>query len=99
MKSMCRQLIKPREVHFNLVEVMWWRKLWRMQVHERFKIIIWKLLWNVIPTKGRMAVHICLSGILKESQCVLCGPAEETTKHLMLECMVSQIIWSNSPWC
>lgn len=27
-----------------------------------------------------------------------CGAAIETTKHLMLECFVSQITWGQSPW-
>lgn len=44
-----------------------------------------------------MAVQIGLSGILEESRCVLCGAVQETTKQLMLEGMVSQIIWTNSP--
>lgn len=40
MKSMYRELIKPQEAPFSSVDLMWWRKLWRMQVHERIKIIL-----------------------------------------------------------
>lgn len=33
-----------------------------------------------------------------EACCVLCGGAEERSKHLLLDCLVSRIIWSYSPW-
>lgn len=34
----------------------------------------------------------------EEVCCVLCGSAEETSHHLLIECLVSRIIWSSFPW-
>lgn len=55
------------------------------------------VVWDVIPSKGIVAARIGrLDG--EVDCCVLCGEVEETTQHLLLDCLVSRIIWSNSPW-
>lgn len=71
--------------------------MWRLKVHERLKTALWKLLWDVIPTKCSVAAGI---GVRAEDRggCVICGVAEESTKHLLFECLVSRIVWSTSPW-
>lgn len=97
MKSMYRELIQRREVYNILIEMGWWKRLWKLQVHKRLKLILWKLLWDVFPTKCRIADRdgVCDDG---EIRCVLCGEADESTHHLLLECLVSQILWCHSPW-
>lgn len=97
IKSMYRELVHLKVVPTSPVDSSWWKKLWRLKVHERLKTALWKLLWDVIPTKCSVAAGI---GVRAEDRggCVLCGVAEESTKHLLFECLVSRIVWSPSPW-
>lgn len=55
---------------FPLVDSGWWRKLWYLKVRERFQVILWKLLWDVVPTKGRIAERVGVATVEVEMQCV-----------------------------
>lgn len=84
-------------VPISTVRENWWRKLWKLKIHERLKTCLWKLFWSVIPSKG--AIVDRLGGKEEaELKCALCGEWNETLTHLLLGCMVSMIIWSLSPW-
>lgn len=44
IKSMYREIIKLKMGLISRLDCSWWKKVWRMKVHERFKISLWKLL-------------------------------------------------------
>ncbi|KAB1214037.1 Anaphase-promoting complex subunit 7 [Morella rubra] len=75
----------------------WLQGLWKLKIHERLKLFLWKIASNIVPTKVRI-VDQC--GFILEDQvlCRLCHSAPETTHHLFLQCDFSQIIWRMSPW-
>ncbi|XP_038689965.1 uncharacterized protein LOC119988834 [Tripterygium wilfordii] len=29
-----------------------WNKIWQLKVHARFQLLLWKSLWNMLPTRG-----------------------------------------------
>lgn len=48
----------PRNTHFLASQ---WKALWRARIHERFKLLLWKMVWNVLPTNeviGRLQTHL-----------------------------------------
>ncbi|KAB1228236.1 hypothetical protein CJ030_MR7G005006 [Morella rubra] len=94
---MYREMIRNRSDPFAPVSVVWWRKLWKMRIHERLKLCLWKLMWDVIPTKGKVVERLG-SREDEDVMCVLCGEVVETIHHLMLGCTVGRILWSQSPW-
>lgn len=71
-----------------------WKHLWHSSLHERHKIVIWKILTNVFPTKDRIKQYVPLPDLL----CFLCGERDETIHHLLFECPASIACWWNSPW-
>lgn len=97
VKSLYREVIKDRYDPVAPVGGFWWRKLWKLRVHERLKLCLWKLLWDVIPTKSKLAERMG-SREDEDLMCVLCGKEIETTHHLLVGCIVSRILWSQSPW-
>ena len=34
-----------------------WKSLWRMKIHERLKLLLWKLVWNSFPTRENLGVR------------------------------------------
>lgn len=39
-----------------------WRKFWKLQIHKRLKLFLWKLVWDVLPATNRIqtSLHSCL---------------------------------------
>lgn len=97
VKSCFREELKHKVIPNSPVRNTWWQKLWKLKVNERLKLGLWKLLWDVIPTKKKIAARVGRREI-EEVRCVLCGGEEETISHLLVGCWVSRIIWSKFPW-
>lgn len=71
-----------------------WQLLWKSSLHERHKILLWKLLVDIISTKDRIKQFVPLS----ELHCYVCDQATETLHHLLLECPLAKLCWWNSHW-
>lgn len=91
VKSMFREVVRYRSVPIAPVGVVCWRKLWKLKMHERLKICLWKLTWDAIPTKGKIAERMG-SREGEYMLCVLCGEEVETTHHLMMGCIMGRIL-------
>jgi hypothetical protein len=65
-----------------------------MKIHERLKLLLWKLAWNSLPTRENLGVRFHVESLL----CLLCDSGIESLKHLFIECPISRIAWSLSPW-
>lgn len=57
----------------------------------------WKMLWDAIPTIGKVAEILGPHG-REDVSCIFYGLGVETLIHLLLDCFISRIIWSQSPW-
>lgn len=71
-----------------------WLLLWKSPLHERHKVMIWRILNNIIPTKDR------LQGLFQQTDlhCFLCSNANESIDHLLLDYPVAIMCWLQSPW-
>lgn len=74
-----------------------WKMLWRLKIHEHLKILLWKLAWDILPTRGKIAERIEGSGE-EETLCGLCNCAVEPSKYILLDCVYARILWRHSPW-
>lgn len=84
VKSIYREIVKNRIPLIALVEFSWWKKLWKMKVHDKLKTAMWKLLWDVIPTKSKVAER--LGGRdMEDVICEFCGGDCESIHHLLLD--------------
>lgn len=68
-------------------------------MHEHLKLLLWKVTWEILPTKWNAAERVC-SHVPSEEEllCSLCGEGMETFHHLLFFCPYSRGIWSELPW-
>ena len=71
-----------------------WDKIWKLKVHERTKMFIWRIGANLLLTKDRIAQR--LGGL--DSSCSLCGEKVETSTHLFFKCTIARAIWFGCNW-
>jgi hypothetical protein len=71
-----------------------WKNLWKLKVHERVKMLLWRIASNVLPTKDNLDQRLGVS----DTNCPLCNEAKETIIHLFFECSVVKAIWFGSCW-
>lgn len=55
-----------------------WKLLWKLNVQERLKLFLWKAVWQIIPTRTRLARVIAIPE--EHRLCPLCSTNPETTE-------------------
>lgn len=74
-----------------------WGKIWRLELQNRLRLMMWKLVADALPLRGKMASFLSNpSG--RGLECPLCGVGLEMGNHLFLACPISQRIWSLGRW-
>jgi hypothetical protein len=71
-----------------------WNSLWKAKISPRHKILLWKLAWDILPTKATLAARIPAI----DTTCHLCNAQVETALHIFTQCPITQSIWLTSPW-
>ena len=71
-----------------------WKKLWKLKIHERFKLLLWKIVWDILPTRD----FLSKKWNIEDTDCPFCSSKQETCEHLFFGCPFAIIIWSLSPW-
>ncbi|KAF7844545.1 reverse transcriptase [Senna tora] len=66
-----------------------WSWVWKLGCHPRYKLFIWLLLMNGLPTRGNLAGR----GMNISSNCPLCNLSVEENSYLFRDCIVSQQVW------
>jgi hypothetical protein len=82
---------KHREVVDNAVM---WQKLWKIKIHERVKMLVWRIGVNILPTKENLAQRLGL----EDKECSLCHEEIESCTHLFFQCNVACAILFGSMW-
>ena len=70
-----------------------WNKIWKARAHERHKMMLWRIVFNVLPCRA----NLCQSIHILDPSCPLCGASEENSIHLFTICPLAQILWRQSP--
>ena len=55
-----------------------WKKLWRLKIHERTEMFLWRLGNNVLPSKNNLARRLGIT----DTTCPLCNAALESKRHI-----------------
>lgn len=71
-----------------------WKRLWLSTLHNRHKLLLWRLLSQILPSRERLA------GIIPDidTTCPLCELKVESYHHMLLECPFIMALWWNSRW-
>ena len=71
-----------------------WQDLWKLKIHNRTKMLLWRIGSSALPTEKMLAQRI--GG--QDTLCHLCGAAEESDIHLFFECSIAKAIWFGCNW-
>lgn len=73
-----------------------WKKLWRLNIQDRLKLLIRKVIHNILSTRSHLKRFITLED--DQALCPLCHIEEETLSHLFLNCSFSRILRRRLKW-
>jgi hypothetical protein len=73
-----------------------WKALWKLQLNHRLKLFLWKMVWNIIPTKFRISQTIPSS--ISDTSCSLCSYPIDSLPHLFFTCPLARVVWHQSFW-
>ena len=68
--------------------------MWKLKIHERLKLLLWKIAWDILPTK----VVLNRRWPQQDLHCVLCNHSDESIEHILISCPYTSIIWFLSIW-
>jgi ribonuclease HI len=72
-----------------------WQSLWKLNLNDRLRLFLWKIAWNILPTKERLSqIRITID----ETECPLCKVASDSLHHLFFECHFARVVWRQSFW-
>ncbi|KAL3616244.1 hypothetical protein CASFOL_039634 [Castilleja foliolosa] len=71
-----------------------WKTLWNAKFHNRYKLLLWKLIHNILPCKARLNLLFATA----DTSCYFCNHHTESVDHLFLKCPFIQQIWFCSFW-
>lgn len=74
-----------------------WKSLWRLRIHACLKLLLWKVVWNILPTQSRL-LSIFGDNPADSIRCHLCGEFSDSLTYLIFHCPFSVISWRESPW-
>lgn len=75
-------------------EESFWSKLWKLNIHERLKVFLWRVANDILPTKDIIDKRI----IRIDVECSVCGEGRETLNHLFKECYFARLVAFGSKW-
>jgi hypothetical protein len=71
-----------------------WRRLWRLRMYERYKMKLWRIAHNILPTRSRLKEL----GLTQEGECPFCHIEEESCLHLFKDCDLAKTLWFGNRW-
>jgi exonuclease III len=73
-----------------------WKSLWKLKINHRLKLFLWKMIWNIIPTKFRISQSLLSSPM--DISCSLCSGPIDSVLHLFFSCPIARVVWRQSFW-
>uniref|UniRef100_A0A2N9ISW0 Reverse transcriptase zinc-binding domain-containing protein n=1 Tax=Fagus sylvatica TaxID=28930 RepID=A0A2N9ISW0_FAGSY len=71
-----------------------WKGLWKLKLHDRYKMLIWRIASGSLPTKLSLALKMGTG----DTYCPLCQMEEESIDHLFFKCSIARVIWFGTSW-
>jgi hypothetical protein len=61
------------------IRPQFWNSIWKLNLNDRLRLFLWKITWNILPTKERLGQ---LFNINPDFSCPLCKIADDSFQHL-----------------
>lgn len=92
-RSFCRQRMRAKDLYVMFCEITAWRLdiawIWRIGVHLKINMFLWKLAWGHLPTKSILNDR----GVPLPSACPYCEYEQETVDHAIFWYPRAAWIW------
>jgi len=66
-----------------------WQKVWKLRIHERLKMMLWRVNSNLLPTMDNLEQRMGIA----DTVCVCCNGEKESVVHLFFQCTMARAIW------
>lgn len=66
-----------------------WHKVWRLNIHPKAKIFLWRALWDILPHGSNLRKK----GIEGVDKCQRCGSKEDNA-HVLRDCSWARQVWA-----
>jgi hypothetical protein len=73
-----------------------WKALWKLKLNYRLRLLLWKMVWNILPTKSRISFSIPSSPT--DISYSFCSFPTDSLLHLFFSCPIARVVWKNSFW-
>jgi hypothetical protein len=73
-----------------------WKALWKLKLNARLILFLWKIAWNLLPSKARLKAIFQIPS--QDSLCPLCSVEEDSISHLFFSCIFARVTWRSSFW-
>jgi hypothetical protein len=73
-----------------------WKLFWKLNLNDRLKLFLWKIAWDIVPSKCRLNVVFPIPP--SNLVCPLCNVEEDSLSHLFFNCFFARIAWRSSFW-
>jgi hypothetical protein len=70
--------------------------LWKLKLNARLKLFLWKIAWNILPTKEILNLILPITD--SEMLCPLCKSEAYSLSHLFFSCCFARIAWRSFFW-
>lgn len=80
--------------NFNDQNAFNWNLLWISKIHNRHKILLWRILIDIIPCKARLNVLFNMADLT----CYICNSCVENVPHIFIQCPFVQQVLFTSRW-
>ena len=71
-----------------------WIRLWKLNMHERLKMFVWRIGAGSLPTNLNFVQKIGVG----DPKCPLCQLDDESPIHLFFHCQISRAFWFGQVW-
>jgi hypothetical protein len=95
-KSVHHHITTSRTAFTSPLNASRWKSLWKLKLHHRLRLFLWKMIWDIIPTKIRISSSIHNSTM--DTSCSLCSFPTDSILHLFFSCPIARVVWKNSFW-
>jgi hypothetical protein len=75
--------------------IHFWKSLWKLNLNDRLKLFLWKIAWNILPTKDRLSQFFPINS---DHSCPLCKVETDFMHHLFFNCVFAKVAWRHSFW-
>jgi hypothetical protein len=86
------QRIVPTEIPLSPSQ---WKLFWKINLNDRLKLFLWKIAWDIVPSKIRLNAVFPIPSYLV---CPLYNVEEDSLSHLFFSCFFARISWRLSLW-